>query len=308
MAQDSVSVDRYKYIGGSDIPIIMGLSPFKTRWELLQEKAQLVDPEPVANKYIDYGNLMEPLIRDYISTNINVLFTEGKHYLKWNGADVRLHTDGENEERQTILEIKTTSHVFEDIDDYQCYLVQLLFYMSMMKYEFGLLAVYERPEDMSPILDGDRLRLYNITLSEYQDKIAEIDSSVAKFLVDLEKLKANPFLTQEELLPEDIDGLCAQLVALKTQEENLKKVTEERKAVEAKLGELMEQECFKTFDAFGWKFTRVFGKVGETKEIIEFDTKQFEVDHPRLWKKYARKITKTVNRSGSIRLTRCKDD
>ena len=30
-----VSEDRDKYIGGSDIPVILGLSPFKTRWQLL---------------------------------------------------------------------------------------------------------------------------------------------------------------------------------------------------------------------------------------------------------------------------------
>ena len=33
-----VTKDRDKYIGGSDVPIIMGLSPFKTRWQLLREK------------------------------------------------------------------------------------------------------------------------------------------------------------------------------------------------------------------------------------------------------------------------------
>ena len=34
-----VTKDRDKYVGGSDVPIIMGLSPFKTRFELAQEKA-----------------------------------------------------------------------------------------------------------------------------------------------------------------------------------------------------------------------------------------------------------------------------
>ena len=36
-----VAEGRDKYIGGSDIPVIMGLSPFKTRWQLLLEKAGL---------------------------------------------------------------------------------------------------------------------------------------------------------------------------------------------------------------------------------------------------------------------------
>ena len=34
-----VTIDRDKYIGGSDVPAIMGLSSFRTRWQLLLEKA-----------------------------------------------------------------------------------------------------------------------------------------------------------------------------------------------------------------------------------------------------------------------------
>ena len=37
----NVEVERYKYIGGSDIPIIMGISQFKKRFDLLLEKAHL---------------------------------------------------------------------------------------------------------------------------------------------------------------------------------------------------------------------------------------------------------------------------
>ena len=38
--QETVKQDRDKYIGGSDIPIIMNLSPFKRRYDLLLEKAK----------------------------------------------------------------------------------------------------------------------------------------------------------------------------------------------------------------------------------------------------------------------------
>ena len=36
--QTSVKQDRQKYIGGSDIPAIMGISPFTTRYDLLLYK------------------------------------------------------------------------------------------------------------------------------------------------------------------------------------------------------------------------------------------------------------------------------
>ena len=44
---DTVRDERWRYIGGSDIPAIMGISPFKTRFQLLQEKAQIIDRKSV---------------------------------------------------------------------------------------------------------------------------------------------------------------------------------------------------------------------------------------------------------------------
>ena len=58
-----VTIDRDKYIGGSDIPATMGISPFKTRWDLLQEKAGLKADEFTGNQYTEYGKIMEPQIR-----------------------------------------------------------------------------------------------------------------------------------------------------------------------------------------------------------------------------------------------------
>ena len=63
----AVTVDRDKYIGGSDIPIIMGISSFKTRFDLLLEKAGIKENDFAGNKYTEYGNVMEPKIRNFIN-------------------------------------------------------------------------------------------------------------------------------------------------------------------------------------------------------------------------------------------------
>ena len=52
---DTVRDERWRYIGGSDIAAIMGISPFKTRFQLLQEKAQIVEPDFKGNEYIEIG-------------------------------------------------------------------------------------------------------------------------------------------------------------------------------------------------------------------------------------------------------------
>ena len=64
--QKSVSEDRHLYIGGSDLPIIMGISSFKSRFDLLLEKAELKENDFDGNSYTEYGNVMEEKIREYI--------------------------------------------------------------------------------------------------------------------------------------------------------------------------------------------------------------------------------------------------
>ena len=146
--QASVSKDRDKYIGGSDIPIIMGISPFKKRYDLLLEKSGLKENDFTGNKYTEYGNIMESKIRDFINndefykTQYHGDFVEDKKIV----GNIRCHVDGYN--GKMILEIKTTSQIHENVDDYNVYLVQLLFYMQNYKIDKGVLAVYERPEEI----------------------------------------------------------------------------------------------------------------------------------------------------------------
>ena len=68
-------------------------------------------------------------------------FVEGKHY----NGDIRIHTDGED--KDCILEIKTTSQIHENVDDYKVYLVQLLFYMQNVNVEHGLLPAKSIPAE-----------------------------------------------------------------------------------------------------------------------------------------------------------------
>ena len=67
-----VSQDRNKYIGGSDLPVICGISKFKSRYQLLLEKAGLAEDTFCGNRYTEYGHYIEPFIRDHI--NLPVCF------------------------------------------------------------------------------------------------------------------------------------------------------------------------------------------------------------------------------------------
>lgn len=292
--QESVKQERWKWIGGSDIGIILGISPYKTRWQLLREKARLDTPEEVSNKYIDYGNEMEGKIRDYINKITKRNFVEGKHEKEGKPIGIRCHTDGED--AMAILEIKTTSDVEGNMDIYKA---QLCFYMMNTHRYNGILACYLRPDDMSTEFDKNRLYITYFVMDNFIEEglVDKIDRAVNSFVEDLKRLLDNPFLSEEDLVPTEIVEVAQQIVAF---ENRLAEIKEEEKRITAekkKLYEAMMNANVKKWETYsGFKITRVDEIPESTKEVTEFDSKAFAEEHPRLFKKFSK--TKTVKKSG----------
>lgn len=293
----AVTIDRDKYIGGSDIPIIMGISPFKTRFDLLLEKAGLKEDTFEGNEYTEYGNIMEPKIREHLNLTAGTGF-EFKEYKKVNG-DIRCHLDGYNEHE--VLEIKTTSQIHENVGDYKVYLVQLLFYMENVECENGLLAVYERPEDFSEEFDSKRLKLYSIELSNYKDLLEQINKAVEQFRIDLVKVKENPFITEEELLPVDLTELSNKVVTLENQLTEMKKVELQVKELKTQLKAAMEKNNIKKWETpNGVKITLVAD--GEDKIVKKFNEQLFKENNLDLWDKYSEDVVQK-GKTGYVKIT-----
>lgn len=310
--QDTVTKDREKYIGGSDIPIIMNISPFKSRFDLLLEKAELQDNDFEGNQYTEYGNVMEEKIRDYINMSINLTqgikrFVEGQHYYIFdnNGTrgDLRLHTDGENSE--TILEIKTTSQTHDKLSDYKVYLVQLLFYMHFTGRPNGVLAVYERPADLDETFKAERLQLFNVELKDYKDLIDEILQSIEHFLVDLEKVKSNPFITEEELLPQDITSITKRVVQLEERLKAYKDIENQIKSEKEKLRLAMLEHKVKSWETPNHiKVTLVADTPAKTTVKQVFNEDKFKKENTDLYNSYVEdKEVKSNGRKGYVKIT-----
>lgn len=291
----AVTIDRDKYIGGSDIPIIMEISPFKTRFDLLLEKAGLKEDDFTGNKYTEYGNVLEPKIRDYINKKYNLGFEE---YKKING-DIRVHLDGFN--NASVLEIKTTSQIHNSIDEYKVYLVQLLFYMQEVNADFGRLAVYERPDDFNEEFDENRLTQYTICITDYKDLLEQINNAVDQFRIDLAKIKENPLITEEELLPVNLTELSNKVVALETQLAEMKKIEAQAKDLKEQLKTAMEKAGTKTWETpNGTKITLV--PDGEDKVVRKFNEKLFKDNNLDLWDEYSEEVVQK-GKAGYVRIT-----
>jgi predicted phage-related endonuclease len=282
----------------------MNLSPFKSRFDLLLEKAGYKEDSFEGNVYTEYGNKLEPLIRDWININIreDLKYKEGKHIREAEADEiigVRIHTDGEND--TTILEIKTTSQVHEKADDYKIYLVQLLFYMVNTGKARGLLAVYHRPEDLSEEFESRRLQLFDIKLEDYKELCSEISDACEKFIEDLQKVKDNPFITEEELLPVEIADITAQIIAFESQLDYLKSIEKKIKDDKARLKDAMQAAGVKSWTTpNGYKITLV--PDGEDKADKKFNPDKLKAEDPDTYNKYL-EDTIVKGRAGYVKIT-----
>jgi len=57
---------RERGLGGSDIASVLGLSPYKTAYRLLQEKRGVVKPDDKPNFAMERGNRFEPVARSHV--------------------------------------------------------------------------------------------------------------------------------------------------------------------------------------------------------------------------------------------------
>lgn len=292
-----VTKDREKYIGGSDVAAILNISKFKTRWQLLKEKAGIEESDFSGNVYTEYGNVMEPKIRQHINSMRNLNFVESKLIKDY----LRYHADGEEPKEKMILEIKTTSTIHKDVSEYNYYLCQLLIGMDMYGYEEGLLAVYERPEDFNESFDPMRLNVFSIKTSDYAGFMSLIKQEIERFRSDWLRLLENPFLTEEEMQPAEIVQISDKVLALESQLEIFKQIEQEYKEAKASLKAGMEKYNIKTWTTpGGTKITLV--PDGDPTEQWDFDKEKFAEENPDLYTHYLKRTTKK-GKAGYVRIT-----
>lgn len=296
-----VTFERWRWIGGSDVPIILGISKFKSRWQLLLEKAQLAENTFKGSKYTEYGHYIEPLIREHINRVYNTNFQPNRVI---NGA-IRYHADGFN--GVCVLEVKSTSEIYSSVDGYKVYLVQLLKGMEENHVEKGVLAVYERPENLSRVFEPKRLQVFEIRLEDYKGMLDYINREIDKFLADLERLKENPLLSEQDFLPVNpgMVTLTNKILAFEKQLVALKEIEQQCKEAKKQLYHEMQKHGVPSWTLpNGTKITKVDEVPGKVKTVTEFDSEAFKAENPSLYQKYLKKVDKTTNsRAGYVRIT-----
>lgn len=201
--KETVEVDRKQFIGGSDIPIILGISEFSTPYELALKKAGIEPYINSSNIFTEYGDLYEPYIREYVNKKYNMNFIPACLTVD----NFRANTDGYDKEANGILEIKTNNGRDFKQDKY---IPQMIFYMICYNKEYGILAEYSREKELNAVMfdrnNGDSLGFAKKLPDNYRanfipenvritkipfdrDYAVKILAKIKEFLIKVEHLK-----------------------------------------------------------------------------------------------------------------------
>lgn len=278
--QDSnVTEKRNVYVGGSDVPVILGLSKYKTQFEMAKEKIGLVKRDYSSNPYTRFGDILEPHIRDYINTinDTNFIVTT---YID-EERSIRSNVDGIDLNDNILLEIKTHGKN----PTKEVYKAQMQTYMVQTGCEIGWLAMYERPENFDTDFDAERLIIEEVPADkEYQNKILD---SIETFWVRCEFLKENPEMTEQEFMTigTDMDLALAKLNKLTPEllkyKELMKHLESQEKELKDMLYEKMTENDIKKIETPFFVVNRIL----PTKSK-RFDSKRFKVDNSDLYQQY----------------------
>jgi len=284
----NVTRNRNMYVGGSDVPTILGLNKYKTQFELAQEKVGIVKSEFKGNEYTHFGNVLEPQIRDYINLMNETNFVEKT--LIDNERNIRSNVDGYDSQHGLLLEIKThgknpTMKVYE---------AQMQLYMWHLNISEGWLALYERPDDFDTEFDSERLKIKVVERDdEYIQKILD---AIETFWIRCEFLKENQKMTEQEFYnagQNKVAVLADEVQKMEMQLVQFKELEKQYKEAKKKLHDAMEAYDIKKFETDHVVITRIL-----PSERRSLDSKKLKEDHPELAKQY-QKITKT---KGSVRI------
>ena len=317
MSNPNVTIDRHKFIGGSDLPSILGLNAKygKSIYDFAREKLGIIPNSFQGNQFTKYGQKMEPVIRDYINS------VYGANYLEDtiidNERGYRGNTDGiDRHAEYPILEVKT----FGDELDVDYYAPQCQFYMETFNVDACLLVGYKRPKDFYTGMDYelenddsyfnlefDENNIVTHVIERDSKAWARIEERINAFKNALDKLRDNNDMLEYEFndlfYGTDLMLLTDKLTIIETSLNYAKDMEKEYKKLKEDLYRIFDEKGIVSFDTGTIKFTKVNPTSYDT---VTIDTAKLKEENEEIYNKY--KVIKTTNKKGYILITNKKGD
>ena len=147
ISHTDVVTDRHKYIGGSDIAAIMGMSRWKTPLKLWAEKTQKLPMADLSSiEAVELGTDLEEFVAQKFSQKTGKAVRRApKEYTHKDYPYIHAHIDRLVTGSEELLECKTASFFkkdeWEDDEIPQEYILQVMWYLGITGRKIGHIAV-----------------------------------------------------------------------------------------------------------------------------------------------------------------------
>lgn len=278
--------ERRKGIGGSDIAAVMGLSPFKTAYQVYREKRKEVE-DWSGNELTDWGKRMEPAIRQWYSDQT--------------GRDVRLpdkimyhpkhphmlaSLDGFTDDGR-IVEIKTARSgknwgepLTNQIPDY--YAVQVHHYMTITGFEVADIPVSiagGSPELYTVAADKEISEMIIEACAKFWERVVNGNPpepvTYADAVARFGKIKAEGAVVADDVMISLINGV-------KHVRDQIKEMEGREEDYKGRIITFLGDKADTIIDASGNSL--ITYKLANGRKT--FDVKLFEKEQPNLYQRY----------------------
>ncbi|MEH2922386.1 YqaJ viral recombinase family protein [Samsonia erythrinae] len=297
MMKNAGSMDRSKYLGGSDVAAILGISPWRTPLEVYLDKVQpRVKPiDPAKQKVFTRGQRMEPYVIDLLAeeTGLDIVH-RGNRYIHPDYGFIAAEIDAEAASGENI-EIKTVSPFkAKEWGEVQTDAIPVHYTAQAMH---GMMVTGKDVCVFGVLIGGDDFRIYRVERDqetidailareiEFWDRVTNLNPPPASTVSDIISMFESDAGTSIEA-----DGKVIQLYndlrALKKQEKDAKS---EIDVIEEKLKLFMQDNAILSVDGkpiATWK----------TQSSSRFDQTAFKEAHPGLYDKFKKSSTSRVFR------------
>ena len=287
--------EKQKGIGGSDVATILGLNPYKSVFTLWLEKTGQIEPPVLNNEYIEWGNILEPVIREKFAKETGFEVEENHWVMLHDQHDFMVaNVDGEVTDPQFagkkgVLEIKTAGERMRDQWENgppNHYMLQLQHYLAVLDYSYGYVAV---------LIGGNTFKYYLVERDDYViDNIIQAEAEFMEMVENGVAPEISGHASDSDYLasafPEDNGEIGELSDILEVYAKQYFSLQEQMKILQE------EADYLKNLIKYEMKDFRILKSDDirvnmPTIKKVSFDAKQFEKDHPELYQKYKNKET-----------------
>lgn len=296
------SLDRQKYIGGSDVAAILGISPWRTALETYEEKIlpRKAANDPDRERVLTRGKRLEPYVIDMLAEETGFKIVErGRRYKHPDHPFIAAEIDFEYIDPGTGQvengEIKTVSP-FKAADWGEVQSDEIPVYYTAQS-QHGMMVTGRSHTLYGVLIGADDFRLYRVDRDD--EVISYIRQAEIEFWQRIQARNPPPPSNIEDVLrmyarDSGISIQATDAVAARVRDLKSTKLT--IKELEAKADELKQEICL----FMGEASTLMWGSKQlaswRSQETNRFDVDAFRLAHAKIAERYTKKSTTRVLR------------